>query len=122
MENQTEENPYESPNCADSPAKNAPEISHPNTKEIFRAIYFAIFQQLVLAIFFALLLDGGAMLRRWLYGIGVSWLISLLIFARHFFNRSKPITSTDLSIIKYGVWPATLLVLICEIVINVFLS
>ena len=121
MENTSDENPYESPNFADSPAKNQPDKSLPNTKEIFQAIYYAVFQQLVIAIFFALILDGGAMLQRWFYAIGASWIMSLIILARHFFKLSKPITPLDIGIIKYGVWLALFLVLACETVINIFL-
>jgi hypothetical protein len=121
MDDQNEENPYESPQFADLPAKNPQRESIPNAKEILQAIYFAVFQQIILAIFFALILDGGVMLHRWFFAMIASWIMSFAILLRHFFRFSKPITTVDIGIIKFGVWPAMVLVLICEIIIGAFL-
>jgi hypothetical protein len=121
MNQAADENPYKSPVLADAAAETRPEKALPDTKEIFQAIFFAVVQQIIIAILFALILDGGQLLQRWLYAIAASWTLSSFILVRHFLRLSKPITAVDIAIIKGGVWLAMLLVFVCEIIIVKFL-
>jgi hypothetical protein len=79
-----------------------------------QAIVFAVAQQAILLFFAATILDGGQILRLCTLAAIVSWVPSLLIMLR----RPKEPTHADLGIIKYGFWPALLIVFVVASLLN----
>jgi hypothetical protein len=92
----------------------ANEPSRVIARRYLHAITLAVAQQAVVLILAALILDGGHLLRVSVIAAIASWICTALVILR----RPKQPTKLDLAIVKYGFWPAILLVLVMEILLR----
>jgi len=80
----------------------------PISEKYRKPVFEALAVQIVLGIFFALLLDGGYLAK--IFGIGVAafWVGVALLISR---NRQTP-AQIDISLIRIGIFPLFLIALI----------
>jgi hypothetical protein len=112
MDQQNEENPYKSPECAVATQthKMIPHCDKILKKLLIRAIVQTFITQFIAMCF----LDGGVIAKRWALALVASWVATLMIILRYHFGRSHIITRIDTVIIKYCVYPFFIVVLFGE--------
>jgi hypothetical protein len=112
MARPTDENPYQSPEFANT-AK--PAEDEPRHERIIRScVRRALWQSLSFSVIVMLLLDGGFIARRWAVALTVSWSATVMILLRYKYGRSHVFTQWDAAIVKFGMWPVFILVLVFE--------
>lgn len=114
MDQQTEENPYKSPEFTDSEAGKTHK-ANPHCDKIIRKLFLrAIIQTFVTLFIAACFLDGGEIAKRWIIALVASWVATLFIILRYHFGRSHIITRFDTIVIKFSVYPLFVVVLLGE--------
>lgn len=117
MNQPTEENPYKSPQFTDKAPDQPPKNFPHNEKTIRSAIYSSLAQSLFFSIL-ASLLSHGEFPLVWVVSLIASWIATALILLRYKFGRSHVLTHGDVAIIKFNIWPISVVVLLGEFLLR----
>jgi hypothetical protein len=112
MEQPTEENPYKSPEFANTVDQQVPDDKWRYDKTVHTALVWAAVQ-----IFFFALWDMGPSTWLWVITL-VAWGAAIIIILlRYYFGRSHVISHWDVIIIKFGPWPVFIIIFVYFVLI-----